>query len=210
MRQLFLATAAIAALGFVGAAPVLAEGNSASPKCHQGNQTGMMGQMQPGSMMGGGMGQMQPGSMMGSGMGQMMGMMDKMQGRQPGMMRAGGRMMGPRDHMQAIFDADEDGMVTPDELRTGLLDGLNTYDADGNGTLSLDEFETMHMAHIRERTVDRFQDFDADGDGQVTPDEISRPADRMQRMMDRRASMTPPQMQMIDSDEGESGTTDSN
>lgn len=202
MRYLFLATAAVAVLGSVGAAPVLAEGNSARAKCHQGNQTGMMGQMQPGAMMRGGMGQM-------------MGMMDKMQGRQPGMMGAGmmgagGPMMGPRDHLQAIFDADEDGMVTPDELRTGLLDGLNAYDADGNGTLSLNEFETMHMAHIREMTVDRFQAFDADGDGQVTSEEISRPADRMQRMMDRRASMTPPRMQMIDSDEGESGTTDSN
>ena len=57
------------------------------------------------------------------------------------------------------------------------------YDADGNGSLSLAEFETMHAAHVREATVDRFQVFDADGDGQVTADEIGAPADRMERMM---------------------------
>lgn len=49
---------------------------------------------------------------------------------------------------------------------------LADYDADSDGTLSIDEFETFHSAMIRETMVDRFQHLDADGDGQVTKEEI--------------------------------------
>ena len=97
--------------------------------------------------------------------------------------------MGGADHMQRLFDTDDDGTVSPEELRTGLLDALETYDTDGNGMLSLAEFETLHAAHIREHTVDRFQAFDADGDGQVTSEEFAAPADRIQRMMMRSGNM---------------------
>lgn len=92
-----------------------------------------------------------------------------------GMMGMGGPMIGSADHMQRLFDADHDGTVSPEELRTGLLDALKTYDADGNGMLSLAEFETLHAAHIREHTVDRFQAFDADGNGRGSGQWLSEP-----------------------------------
>jgi len=149
-----------------------------------------------GAHMAGGNANMMQG-MMGGDMGSMMRMMKMMHGGQSGMMGMGGEtggmgpetmgmggpMMGDADHMQRLFDADNDGTVSPEELRTGLLDALKTYDVDGNGTLSLAEFETLHAAHVREQTVDRFQAFDADGDGQVTSEEFAAPADRIKRMM---------------------------
>ncbi|MDA7429197.1 calcium-binding protein [Primorskyibacter aestuariivivens] len=204
MKRLVLATAAVAVIG--SAIPVLADGNHGNHGNH-GNREGRQGDRA------GSMGQMHPGSMMGGDMGQMMSMMQMMPRGQAGIMGSGmmgiaGPMMGGGDHLQTIFDANKDGTVTPEELRTGMVDALKTYDADGNGTLSLDEFETLHAAHIREMTVDRFQALDADGDGQVTAEEIAAPADRMQRMMDRREAGSQQRMPMMDGDDND--MTDNN
>jgi Ca2+-binding EF-hand superfamily protein len=57
---------------------------------------------------------------------------------------------------------------------------LTDYDADGNGALSLDEFQSFHSALIRDIMVDRFQHLDADGDGKISKDEIGNPAQRYQ------------------------------
>ena len=181
MKRFILATAAVAAIGAAVAIPVLADANHGAGEQRFGAWAGQMGQMGAGAMMDGDMGQM-------------MGMMQMMQGHQGGMVGHGFAGPGGMGHMQGAFDADNDGTVTPDELRAGLLEALSTYDADGNGMLSLDEFETMHTAHIREMTVDRFQVLDADGDGQVTAEEMAAPADRMQR----RAANTPQGMPMMD------------
>lgn len=121
------------------------------------------------------MGDGSPTSMMGEGM---------MHGRMGGGMMHGGMgggmsMMAP---MRAMLDADGDGTVTPEEARDGLQALLAEYDTDGDGSLSLAEFETMHSAIIREAMVDRFQFLDDDGDGQVTATEIVKPADRMKKM----------------------------
>ena len=97
--------------------------------------------------------------------------------------------------MMQTLDADGDGTVTPDELRSELQDRLTEFDADESGTLSIDEFEALHSAMIREAMVDRFQALDNDGDGEVTAEEMTAPADRMQRMQDLRGRM---QQQMPD------------
>jgi len=199
MKRLILATAAVAAIGAAIALPVLADGNHGLGEGRYGDRTGAMGQMGPGSMMDGDMGRMV--RMMHSGQSGLMG---------TGIMGLGGLMMGGGDHWQAIFDADKNGAVTPEELRTGLLEALKTYDADGNGTLSLDEFEAMHTAHIREMTVDRFQAFDADGDGQVTAEEIAAPAERMQQLMERRAAGNRQRMPMMGGDGEGPGMMDNN
>ena len=57
---------------------------------------------------------------------------------------------------------------------------LAEFDADGDGSLSLAEFEALHTTMIRDMTVDRFQHLDADGDGRVTADEMGAPARRME------------------------------
>lgn len=126
----------------------------------------------------------------------MHGMMDG--GRGMGMMNGAGMagmgMMGPGGMrgagMMNMLDQDGDGDVTPGEARAVLEGLLAEYDADGDGTLSIDEFETLHSALVRSTMVDRFQHLDADGDGEVTAEEITAPADLMERMRANRARVS--------------------
>ncbi len=115
--------------------------------------------------------------------------MDMMHSRMGGM-RAGGHGMGMMaGPLFQSFDADDDGTVSPEEARAGLLDQLKSHDSDSNGTLSIEEFETLHAAATRTRMVDRFQALDEDGNGEVTEDEITTPAKRMGRMQQMRRMM---------------------
>lgn len=152
-----------------------------------GMMGGMMGGMGPGGA---------PGGMMGGqgGMGDMMQMMTRMHGPMMGGGMAG--PMGPEmmgGLFQDAFDADGDGRVGAEELRSGLTARLAEHDADGDGTLSLAEFEALHSALIRNLTVDHFQAFDEDGDGKVTGAEIAAPADRLGRMEQMQKQFAPGQ-----------------
>lgn len=131
---------------------------------------------------------MMPGGMMDH-MGTMMRMHGQMMGS--GMMGSGlmGPMPGGMMGLMAQLDQDGDGEVTGEEARSALGAKLSDYDADGDGTLSIAEFETLHSAMIREMMVDRFQHLDADGDGRVTADEMTAPADRIERMQKMREQM---------------------
>lgn len=164
-----LGLATTTALGGALAVPALAQGPGGD-RGHEGR--GMSG---PGAM---------------GGHGAMMEMMQRMHGRDMGMMD-GGMMdgMGPMRGMMRAFDADGDGSLTPDEFRTGLEGRLSEFDADGDGSLSIDEFEALHSAMVREQMVDRFQHLDNDGDGAVTSEEITAPADQMERMQQMRQRM---------------------
>ncbi|MEF2070721.1 EF-hand domain-containing protein [Consotaella aegiceratis] len=71
------------------------------------------------------------------------------------------------------FDRNGDGTITQAEIDQARQDQIGQYDADKNGALSLDEYQTLWSAQRRERMVDAFQAYDADGDGQVTPDEFN-------------------------------------
>ena len=118
------------------------------------------------------------------GMGNMGGMMQMMHGQMmsEGM---GGGMMG--HNANAAFDTDGDGTVSPDEMRAGLAAQLVKYDANGDGVLSIAEFETLNSAMIRNTMVDRFQALDEDGDGQITNEEMAAPAARAEKMAMMRA-----------------------
>jgi len=91
----------------------------------------------------------------------------------------GGAMMFER------FDADADGRVTRTEADAFVQEQLASFDADGSGTLSLDEFEGAWSAMMRERMVRGFQRFDRDGDGQLSQDELNRPIDQAFALADR-------------------------
>lgn len=200
MKRTTTAALAIGTVLAVGALalPTLAQqaghghGGGSGEAVGEAGQAGRHGMMSPemmqmmmGMRSGGGM----VGGMMGDGMmsPEMMQMMSQMHGGGMGNMGMGGRGMGMMGQMADGADADADGIVSPDELRASLADRLTTFDTDGDGTLSLAEFEAMHAAMIRPMMVDRFQALDEDGDGRVTADEMTAPADQMQRMMHMRA-----------------------
>jgi len=163
MKRMILATTAIAISAAV-AIPVLADGNRSFGNGRNAPWMQGSAQMGPGSMMGGDVGMMQ--------------MMQMMQGAGNGWMDGGAMAPGAMNGFGALdgaFDTDGDGVVTPEEMRAGRLSSVETYDADGNGTLSLDEFEAFHAARIQKLTEGRFQALDADGDGQVTAEEFAAP-----------------------------------
>ena len=93
-------------------------------------------------------------------------------------------MMGglPGASLMFAFDDDGNGTVTPQEMRSKLETLRGKYDANSDGALSIDEFEALHSALIRETMVDRFQHLDADGDGSVTEEEMQAPAGQLERM----------------------------
>jgi hypothetical protein len=150
---------------------------------------------QRGQHAGQGMSESYPGNMGNMGMGNMMQMMRMMHGQ----MTYGGMMDGTRggfDNMvggmrggafDTAFDTNSDGVVSPDEMRAGLAAQLTKYDADGNGVLTIAEFEKLNSDMIRNLMVDRFQALDEDGDGQITSDEMAAPAVRMENMSMMRA-----------------------
>ncbi|WP_296763245.1 calcium-binding protein [Sediminimonas sp.] len=156
------------------------------------DQDGKRGQMANGGMMqqwhpGGGM--MQQGHPGGAMMrGQMGGMMQMHRQMMGGMgMMGSGMGMGMMGNMMSVLDADGDDEITPEDMTK--LHG--EYDADGNGTLSIDEFEALNSALMRQKMVRRFQFLDRDGDGQVTGEEMSAPIERMQQMQERMKQMQP-------------------
>jgi len=104
------------------------------------------------------------------------------QGMMGDMSEMQGMMQRMHENMTQMMDADGDGTVTPEEMRGMMQAKLTENDADGNGSLSIKEFETLHSAMMRNMMVDRFQHLDADGDGAVTPEEMMAPAAMMERM----------------------------
>ncbi|MCQ0990373.1 EF-hand domain-containing protein [Jiella marina] len=100
----------------------------------------------------------------------------------------GGRGGGPRammhERMQEL-DLNQDGSLTQDEIDQARQQQLARFDADNNGTLSIEEFQTLWLERMRERMVDRFQDLDANGDGEVTQAEFDRRLSGLVERMDR-------------------------
>ena len=109
------------------------------------------------------------------------GMMDGHDDMMDGIMH--GMMSGMNSYALRTFDANKDGILTPQEMAAGMQAEIKTYDTDTNGTLSLAEFEVMHSAHTRTMMVRAFQMHDEDGDGQVTEAEVAIMAAMMQMMM---------------------------
>jgi hypothetical protein len=84
--------------------------------------------------------------------------------------RRGGDMM---DRMR-VFDLDKDGAVTQAEVDRYRQDQIVKFDANKDGTLSLEEYQALWLDGMRERMVRAFQEHDRDGNGQVTAEEFNR------------------------------------
>ncbi len=92
-----------------------------------------------------------------------------------------------KGHMSflAVLDTDGDGKLTQAEITEEMQERLVTFDGDGDGQLSLDEFELLWLDFHRTRMVDRFQHLDEDGDGIVTEAEYMAPMANIVERMDR-------------------------
>lgn len=167
-RSTKFALAAVAALGLAAVAvPVIAQQTQMGHGAMSGE-----GMMQGGGHSGGGHGKGHGSGKMGkqgdhSDMGQNM-------GGSKGMMRGASAAVMER------FDADKDGTLTAEEIAAGVQAEIKTYDKDGNGALSLDEFAALHADQTRPQTVRAFQMHDPDGDAQVTEAEMIAMAEDMQ------------------------------
>lgn len=106
-------------------------------------------------------------------------------GRDGGMMGMGrhhGHMM---MDMAERYDTNKDGKITQDEIDKNRADWLAEFDADKNGTLSLDEFKGLWLKARQELMVREFQEFDRDGNAQVTLDEYKSPMAQIVSNMDQ-------------------------
>lgn len=145
------------------------------------------------------------GDMMQNMMRMMMPMMMQMHGQMKGAGPSSGMSMMDDDMMRMMMGPDMmgAGLATDTEAevaRTAMLARLAEFDADGDGSLSLTEFEHLHAAMTREITVDRFQHLDADGDGRITKMEMGAPAQRMEMRRSMSGSSEMPGAQrMMDS-----------
>lgn len=100
-------------------------------------------------------------------------------------MHGGG--MGGRGGMHRTmlgFDTNEDGKLSQDEIDKSRADQLKKFDKNGDGSLTLAEYEALWLDAKRERMVDRFQRHDGDGDGKVTQEEFNSRFANMVKFMD--------------------------
>jgi Ca2+-binding EF-hand superfamily protein len=91
-----------------------------------------------------------------------------------GMGHGMGRMAMAQQLMER-YDADKDGKVTQAEIDQNRTDWQKEFDADKNGTLSLEEFQNLWLKARHEDMVREFQFFDRDGNAQITLDEYKGP-----------------------------------
>ena len=82
------------------------------------------------------------------------------------------------------FDANQDGRITQAEVDEVRRSQLNEFDQNGDGNLSLEEYQALWLDAMRERMVDQFQAHDDDGDGMVTVEEFGERFDRLVSRLD--------------------------
>jgi hypothetical protein len=86
----------------------------------------------------------------------------------------------PRDDRPdfAMLDADGDGRLTMDEMRTArsaaVADRFEAIDADGDGAVTLREMQDAPAARFAARMLERF---DTDGDGAISRAELMQGAE---------------------------------
>ncbi len=82
-------------------------------------------------------------------------------------------------------DTDRDGRITQAEIDAAVNARFARFDADGNGRLSLDEFNALWADVTRPAAVRAFQFMDPNGDASVTKAEIEERTGRLVQRFDR-------------------------
>jgi len=83
------------------------------------------------------------------------------------------------------FDTNSDGQITAAEIDAAKRTRLAEFDTDGNGVLSLEEYEALWLQRTQRRMVASFQRLDDDGNATVTLDEFGPNSDRIVERLDR-------------------------
>ena len=91
----------------------------------------------------------------------------------------------PGERLFEAFDANQDGRLTQAEVDQARQAKLAEFDANGDGSLSLEEYQALWLDAMRERMVDQFQAHDNDGDGLVTVEEFGERYDSLVQRLDR-------------------------
>ncbi len=91
---------------------------------------------------------------------------------------------GGGDGLFEAFDANDDGQLTQAEIDQARQAKLTEFDADRDGSLTLEEYQALWLDAMRERMVDRFQAHDDDGDGMVTAEEFGEDYSRILSRLD--------------------------
>lgn len=94
---------------------------------------------------------------------------DRGKGAMRGSRRGGGRVM----ELMERFDLDKDGKITRAEFDAVRAEAFGEADADGNTSITLEEFATIWQDLNGNRMTRGFQRLDSDGDLKVTQEEYS-------------------------------------
>ena len=87
-----------------------------------------------------------------------------------------------RGGMMGRADANDDGVVTVEEVRARREQRFRAADGDGDGTLDVEEMRNLMLQQRARRHV---QWLDRDGDSAVSADEFAAPMERRLKKMDR-------------------------
>ena len=82
------------------------------------------------------------------------------------------------------FDVNKDGSITAEEIAAFVTDQMKTFDKDGDGALSLEEYKVLWADGMNRVIVRSFQAIDPDGDAKVTKDEYSERFDDILARLD--------------------------
>ena len=102
-----------------------------------------------------------------------------------GGMGFGGMSAGGPMQMFQEFDTNDDGRLTQDEINAAQAQKFSEANRDGQGGVTIEEFEPFFWQQHRQMMVRAFQFLDTDGDGEVTEAELSARTAGMVERMDR-------------------------
>lgn len=100
----------------------------------------------------------------------------------------GGHHMGLSGGMIEMLqgmDTDRDGVISAAEFGTGHGSRMMEADADGDGSVTLEEMQARAIERMQVRLAERFAGMDADGDGAVTAEELAKGWEERFARMDR-------------------------
>ena len=94
-------------------------------------------------------------------------------------------MRGGVMEMMERYDTNKDGSLSQEEIDTNRTQWHGEFDKDKTADLSLAEFEALWLKARRDMLVREFQGFDRDGDGKLTLDEYKAPLNMLVARMDQ-------------------------